>query len=121
MRQALVKIKDKNLISYNFHLFKEEEEIIIFSLTEFKSTLEELDSLLQESSQMADKVLQGQIKAKKEIIRQIGSKLKTSLTITESITSYNFQASLPDYQQLPLSTRKRRSITNFSKIFKEEL
>ncbi len=121
MRQALVKIKDKDLISYNFHLFEEEEEIIIFSLTEFNLFLEQLESSLQKSTIIADKVIQGQVKTKNKSILQIGDELKASLTITESIPYYNFQASLENYYRPDLRTKKRKRVNNIIKIFKEEI
>lgn len=62
MKQAVIQIKDQNLLTYNLEVFQEDEQMIAFSLEDWEYGIGQLRYLMEKSTIMAEQILKGQVK-----------------------------------------------------------
>jgi hypothetical protein len=110
MRYGALKLRDKDMTSYNIDIFKEGEEVIAFPMEEFQREILRLKYYLEKSGDKAEDIIKGRVRLKKQEISKIGDELASAQKTIYSLTSFNLQTSLDDYEWPDLKTRKRKRI-----------
>jgi hypothetical protein len=117
MRYGALKLRDKDMTSYNIDIFQEGEEVIAFPMEEFQREILRLKYYLEKSGDKAEDIIKGRVRLKKQEISKIGDELASAQKTIYSLTRFNLQTSLDDYEWPDLKTRKKRRINgNKAKI-----
>ncbi|MDZ4172831.1 MAG: hypothetical protein U1C19_11780 [Methanobacteriaceae archaeon] len=117
MRYGALKLRDKDMTSYNIDIFQEGEEVIAFPMEEFQREILRLKYYLEKSGDKAEDIIKGRVRLKKQEISKIGDELASAQKTIYSLTRFNLQTSLDDYEWPELKTRKRKRINgNKAKI-----
>jgi hypothetical protein len=116
MRYGALKLRDKDMTSYNIDIFQEGEEVIAFPMEEFQREILRLKYYLEKSGDKAEDIIKGRVRLKKQEISKIGDELASAQKTIYSLTRFNLQTSLDDYEWPDLKTRKKRRINGKAKI-----
>jgi hypothetical protein len=110
MRYGALKLRDKDMTSYNIDIFQEGEEVIAFPMEEFQIEILRLKYYLEKSGDKAEDIIKGRVRLKKQEISKIGDELASAQKTIYSLTKFNLQTSLDNYEWPELKTRKKRRI-----------
>jgi hypothetical protein len=110
LKYGIIKLKDDGIISYNLDSFNEGEEVIALPVEELQSEILRLKYYLEKSSDKAENIIKGRTRYKKTEISKIGDELTRARATVDSITKFQLQTSLDDFNWPELRVRKKKRL-----------
>ncbi len=110
MKYGIVKLKESGLTSYNLDIFDNGEEIIAFPLEELQTEMLRLKYYLEKSTDKSNDIIKGRVRYKKQELYKIGEELDKAQNTVYSLTKFNLQTSLNDFNWPEVKTKKKRRL-----------
>ncbi|MDP2836372.1 MAG: hypothetical protein Q8N97_05265 [Methanobacteriaceae archaeon] len=110
MKYGIVKLKESGLTSYNLDIFDNGEEIIAFPLEELQTEMLRLKYYLEKSTDKSNDIFKGRVRYKKQELYKVGEELDKAQNTVYSLTKFNLQTSLNDFNWPEVKTKKKRRL-----------
>jgi len=110
MKYGIVKLKENGLTSYNLNIFDYGDQVIAFPLEELQTEMLRLKYYLEKSADKSEDIIKGRVRYKKQELYKIGEELDRAQNTVNSLTKFNLQTSLNDFDWPEVKTKKKRRL-----------
>ena len=110
MKYGIVKLKEDGLTSYNLNIFDYGDEVIAFPLEELQTEMLRLKYYLEKSGEKSENIIKGRIRYKKQELYKIGEELDRAENTVNSLSKFNLQTSIYDFDWPEVKTKKKRRL-----------
>jgi hypothetical protein len=107
MKYGIVKLKENGLTSYNLNIFDYGDEVIAFPLKELQTEMLRLKYYLEKSCDKSKDIIKGRVRYKKQELYKIGEELDRAQNTVNSLSNFNLQTSLNDFNWPEVKTKKK--------------